>query len=242
MRDVVKRARVSPAMVSWRRKTQGAFTLIELLVVVAIISILAGLLLPGLKKARETARRMVCMNGLRQTGLAIAMYCGDNEGRTPQPTGGLFAYWPPLINSYVASTWTAGSNFLENANRAACPEIYYKPNPTGRAYVAVGNVQLIGGYLSIIHPLEDVRNKSATFLITCGPMGQAMWSPGQFQDVINGANNWNAPWSGSGLNIYFVDGHVEFVPNKGNGLPTKWWELAPSEPGWPYSDYKIFGP
>ena len=59
---------------------QSGFTLIELLVVIGIIAVLAALLLPALAGAKERARRIQCINNLRQIGVATIAYGNDNNG------------------------------------------------------------------------------------------------------------------------------------------------------------------
>ncbi len=98
-----------------------AFTLIELLVVIAIIAILAALLLPALAAAKQRARRIGCMNNLRQLSLACKLYADDNNGS-------LVSSWPIGSGSYPVNpaSWCPGWVSFQSPSN---PYFNYGPDP-----------------------------------------------------------------------------------------------------------------
>ena len=177
----------------WRKEKNG-FTLIELLVVIAIIAILAAMLLPALSKAREKARQSVCMNNLRQLGLAIMMYCDEWEGWIParaNPTTGNWYDWAVLIRPYLSN---------KKAGDLSCATWLSKMGKSSSAYVGTDyptyneHPWIESGHRH--YKYCDITRPSVTLLLC--------------------ERGVNAPWPyagrihGRGMNVCYFDLHIKW--------------------------------
>src|SRR5581483_6804977 len=87
-----------------RSKPARGFTLIELLVVIAIIAVLIALLLPAVQAAREAARRMQCVNNLKQVGLAMHNYESAMGSLPPGFKECCYGTWTVFILPFIEGT------------------------------------------------------------------------------------------------------------------------------------------
>ncbi len=107
-------------------QSRRGFTLVELLTVIAIIGVLAGIIIPIVGRARESARVSQQTSNMRQIGTGLALYAQDQRGVLPRPSNNTFTMpngnvrtdvrWMELINDYLQPRGTNSSAFLHQSN------------------------------------------------------------------------------------------------------------------------------
>ena len=127
-----------------RRRSTHAFTLIELLVVISIIALLVSILLPALGKAREMAKRSVCLNNLRSLGTACHIYATEYNDYIPFGEQGYMYFlrteagpWGVLFEAGIFQDWDNDNDWTNDRDRPGvadqmfCPSQRYAPFKQG---------------------------------------------------------------------------------------------------------------
>ena len=212
---------------------QKAFTLVELLVVIAIIGILAALLLPALARSKLSAQHSVCINNLKQIGVAVKLYADDSNSTLPNASKPPSNYWKTngidlwnvyksLVKSYVGLNGTSSPD----DHVFACPadKFYNTGIPSSftnaplheQAHSDFSSYDFNTGNLRINH-----KTKQSLFPGIAGLKESSIVEP--TKTVLVGEMpawipfSWHNPQSALKFNnamtqIAFVDGHVNYIP------------------------------
>lgn len=186
------------------------FTLIELLVVIAIIAILAAILFPVFAKVREKARQTACASNMKQIGLAMTQYIGDNDEMYPDD-GAMYCGGVAGTIAQKLYTYTKSVDVFKCPSNSASTTLQPGLLPLPAPQIPVSYVpayQLFNTCLGAPHNDSFVNEPSSKIMFVEGidpaevGVGWTDWLATQWQ--TKGFAGHTGRW-----NCLFDDGHVK---------------------------------
>ena len=214
---------------------RAGFTLVEILVVIAIIGILAAILFPVFRSAREAAKRTSCASNMKQLGLAFQQYTKDYGDRYPYP--GNYQGWKAPTASWVTSNKNEGvaddspdpttGEFPLKPGNNATPEIGGLSNYTKNTeiYMCPSTEFAEEKHLSYsmncaLGGISAQRVKAPSSIVLLVDEGNSLNDGFFFATATNGKNGASNTFGSStdaatvehgGANLLFADGHVKGI-------------------------------
>ena len=191
--------------------------------VIAIIAILAALLLPALALAKDRALRTKCLSNLKQVGLTVSLYSGDNHDQFPcylaspiaEDDGNAYtrwAGWLVLMSPYISTN--GGSSFYRcptdqglGFNFACCQDLGQPTNdlPFACSYYYYNPFFAADDSDSAqVRYMRDVVHPTAKAIVFCSSSRNGYFNNGDLH------NRWAAHGTTGLAPLLFPDGHDEY--------------------------------
>ncbi|MDD4816701.1 MAG: DUF454 family protein [Victivallaceae bacterium] len=178
------------------------FTLVELLVSMGVIAVLASMLLPALSRARSMALRASCAANLRQIGLAIDLYAGDNRDFIPDTWNRYWGSSLPIVRMRGGITFGLGK-LIEKYGIA--PEMFGCPAGISRSPEYVRSAWLSGG---VAQTAYLYRETDAGFMAKKNHIDNSGKALVMDFCCISGTGDPITAHNYESVNVLFNDGHV----------------------------------
>ena len=215
---------------------EGGFTLIEVLVVISIIAVLIAMLLPAVKRAKESAHKVLCSNHIRQITLSLNVYAGEHDDQLPRVNNGVWLHDVSYTTSdFVMETGGHRDTFYcpsDPVQSADDPRLWQftqgpinpnfpPPEPVGAA--REGHYR-IGSYFWLMDLAEDAgRTRAADNGVTGSAADEIVWATSVYENSPDTPLVTDGTWSDA---CGFV---IEGCPGNGNGLWTLYNMSIPSD-------------
>ncbi|OGV38838.1 MAG: hypothetical protein A2020_12970 [Lentisphaerae bacterium GWF2_45_14] len=187
-----------------KRKSGTEFTLIELLTVISIIAILASMLMPALRNAREKANASICQSNEKQLTNACLMYASDFNDWIPTSWTASNTAWH---RTYIAPNGYAPPQSNPPSGIWKCPSEKFQPTAVTLTHYGLSRFTISWGHW---RKLAQITKPSETVLIFDACIDPNLNAYSYYQ-TLTADQNIKAQRHNGGRNYSFADGHTEWA-------------------------------